>query len=986
MGLRFRKSINLGGGFRINISKSGIGYSWGFPGYRHTYSPNGSQRKTYSILGTGISWVENVGRKNNNEKLNYDQNTKLITGETKYFNNTNISDVGDNDEIIKQIRKLRIIDTIANICLLSVFLIPVGIVLKLLISLDWKIDLSYEMDDDNRKKYEYLNSFLTEMSKNDRLWQVNSLTRVYNTKYNAGAGNSVTRHRVNVVCKMPWYISCNINVFCLNLKSEKIYFTPDRMIVFKNMGGVGSKSYSKLTTDFSFTNFVENEFVPRDAEVVSHTWKYVNKNGGPDRRFNDNRQIPVCRYGGINFKSSDGINIYLECSNHKLVSAMQDYFTKFMNYHSTITNISKKSAKATSNSFADDSAVENKYEKGDGKALFSERTRLINTIKNVLEKQTNENDTQLSKTETSDTKSSNTTGNTATMFTDVCVPGNEEHTQPIPRMNFEPVKKEEHTAPNDNLEIHFDYESLYQPADFIKDMKQFEHKEGKKAEFVPFMQYYPTYSSMDKQQKEWYFYWRSQVRKGIYLDTDLSYIFVHVYELLSGYGMNNADDSYKQLMELWENYRKEYPKLDGYLFEWIFEFCQLYNLDFEMPEWTDLSLPYQPEIKNVIISKHSGEIPLKLTFALIDSLCDYSLVRSKFYKDGHKMLMNEAIPRVVALADAALYKKEGKGILDKYVPNRPRKQTYYAFRGANCKNSNQRVDITVKDYINSAKLRAYINELVRYAENVLRELYNCRGRLRGVLLDDETAKFVKAFLHKEYSPIKHESVPEKKTEINLNFDNIKELRTQSDAVRDALEVEETSSEIKELLTDLKEAKEIFIAMPQYCRNLIDELQKHSWEIDYNSSCQASIDIINGLSGKLLACDLLVVEGNHLILEDDYRDEFDYLYEHLEEIETAKPNATADSTFDLTLLSEEMKELFESLSPYQEEIICVILSRTDVKNRIDKIADAQMSMPEILVDEINDIASQYIGDILIDTFEDEMCILEQYEDELKKAVK
>lgn len=571
-------------------------------------------------------------------------------------------------------------------------------------------------------------------------------------------------------------------------------------------------------------------------------------------------------------------------------------------------------------------------------------------------------------------------------FSDVDIPGEEEHTQPIPQMNFESVEKEEHTAPNDNFEIHFDYESLYHPADFIKDMKQFEHKEGKKAEFVPFMQYYPTYSSMDKQQKEWYFYWRSQIRKGIYLDTDLSYIFVHVYELLSGYGMSNADDGYKQLLELWKNYRKEYPKLDGYLFEWMFGFCQLYNLDFEMPMWTDLLLPYQPEIKNVIISKHSGEIPLKLTFALIDSLCDYSLVRSKFYNDGHQMLMNEAIPRVIALADAALYKKEGKGILDKYVPNRPRKQTYYAFRGANCKNSNQRVDITVKDYINSAKLRAYINELVRYAENVLRELYNCRGRLRGVSLDDETAKIVKAFLHKEYSPMKHESVPEKKAEINLNFDNIKELRTQSDAVRDALEVEETSSETKELLTDLKEAKEIFIVMPQYCRNLIDELQKHSWEIAYNSSCQASIDIINGLSGKLLACDLLIVEGNHLILEDDYRDEFDYLYEHLEEIETAKPNATADSTFDLTLLSEEMRELFETFSPYQEEIICIILSRTDVTNRIDKIADAQMSMPEILVDEINDIASQYIGDILIDTFGDEMCILEQYEDELKKAVK
>ncbi|MCK9330314.1 MAG: DUF4236 domain-containing protein, partial [Candidatus Cloacimonetes bacterium] len=34
MGWRLRKSIKLPGGFRVNLSKSGIGYSWGFKGYR----------------------------------------------------------------------------------------------------------------------------------------------------------------------------------------------------------------------------------------------------------------------------------------------------------------------------------------------------------------------------------------------------------------------------------------------------------------------------------------------------------------------------------------------------------------------------------------------------------------------------------------------------------------------------------------------------------------------------------------------------------------------------------------------------------------------------------------------------------------------------------------------------------------------------------------------------------------------------------------
>lgn len=63
MGWRIRKSINLGGGFRINFSKSGIGYSWEFPGYRKTKMANGRIRKTYTIPGTGISYVESYKKR-----------------------------------------------------------------------------------------------------------------------------------------------------------------------------------------------------------------------------------------------------------------------------------------------------------------------------------------------------------------------------------------------------------------------------------------------------------------------------------------------------------------------------------------------------------------------------------------------------------------------------------------------------------------------------------------------------------------------------------------------------------------------------------------------------------------------------------------------------------------------------------------------------------------------------------------------------------
>ena len=75
MGWRYRKSINLGG-FRINFSKSGIGYSYGCKGYRKTKMANGRTRITYSIPNTGISYVT---EQTNQKSLNQNKsNNKII--------------------------------------------------------------------------------------------------------------------------------------------------------------------------------------------------------------------------------------------------------------------------------------------------------------------------------------------------------------------------------------------------------------------------------------------------------------------------------------------------------------------------------------------------------------------------------------------------------------------------------------------------------------------------------------------------------------------------------------------------------------------------------------------------------------------------------------------------------------------------------------------------------------------------------------------
>lgn len=63
MGLYFRKSINLGGGFRLNFSKSGMGISGGVKGARISTGPRGTYMNL-SIPGTGIGYRKKLSGSN----------------------------------------------------------------------------------------------------------------------------------------------------------------------------------------------------------------------------------------------------------------------------------------------------------------------------------------------------------------------------------------------------------------------------------------------------------------------------------------------------------------------------------------------------------------------------------------------------------------------------------------------------------------------------------------------------------------------------------------------------------------------------------------------------------------------------------------------------------------------------------------------------------------------------------------------------------
>jgi hypothetical protein len=55
MGWRFRRSKNIGP-VRVTLSKRGLGVSVGVPGARVGIGPDGRQRSTVSVPGTGVSY------------------------------------------------------------------------------------------------------------------------------------------------------------------------------------------------------------------------------------------------------------------------------------------------------------------------------------------------------------------------------------------------------------------------------------------------------------------------------------------------------------------------------------------------------------------------------------------------------------------------------------------------------------------------------------------------------------------------------------------------------------------------------------------------------------------------------------------------------------------------------------------------------------------------------------------------------------------
>lgn len=344
MGLYIRKSISVGP-LRFNFSKSGVGVSAGITGFRVGTGPRGN----YVHMGRGGLYYRKT-LSSNSKKQNalaehrnpsqLEENQHGTHAPLEEIESTTVFAMTDSNsaELLDELNSKRKRHRLWPIVLIIGFILTaltswslIGFIITALASIaayyydlmKKTVVLFYDMDEDVKPLYEALHHAINQIATCKMIWHIEAEGAVYDKKYHAGADALIRRKPTFVGKRQPSFVKTNITVPAISVGKQTLFFFPDRLLVFEN-NAVGAVSYSDLTLNIYTGNFIEDNSVPKDATIVDRTWKYVNKKGGPDKRFSHNPQIPIVRYGYIDMTSASGLNERLCLSRID----MGDYFKK----------------------------------------------------------------------------------------------------------------------------------------------------------------------------------------------------------------------------------------------------------------------------------------------------------------------------------------------------------------------------------------------------------------------------------------------------------------------------------------------------------------------------------------------------------------------------------------------------------------------------------------------------------------------------------
>jgi len=172
--------------------------------------------------------------------------------------------------------------------------------------------LEYELTGYAQSRLQMTSNLLFAAQTGSRTWLVHDRQNAY-WKYHGGATSLVRRTVLSAQERTPPYVSTNVRVTCLSGPGFQLYFLPDFILLWHRRHYLRIP-FQSITVDIGESRFREESQVPNDALVLEYVWLYPRKDGGPDLRFNGNRQIPVLHYGTLDVRLAPGNELALQTS------------------------------------------------------------------------------------------------------------------------------------------------------------------------------------------------------------------------------------------------------------------------------------------------------------------------------------------------------------------------------------------------------------------------------------------------------------------------------------------------------------------------------------------------------------------------------------------------------------------------------------------------------------------------------------------------
>lgn len=188
--------------------------------------------------------------------------------------------------------------------------------------------LIYDLSASAKAEQEEVEGSLGQLGRSGAIWRLDSQSAITDWKRNAGAAYNVQRERISMRRSTPARVESNIVPVCLDLGKLKLFFLPDQVLYWQR-GTFASIDYGDLKVASASTRFIEESVQTSDSQQVGNTWRYVRKDGGPDRRFNNNRQLPIMLYGVVHATSAGGLNLVFHTSRPDSATSFQTTFQAF---------------------------------------------------------------------------------------------------------------------------------------------------------------------------------------------------------------------------------------------------------------------------------------------------------------------------------------------------------------------------------------------------------------------------------------------------------------------------------------------------------------------------------------------------------------------------------------------------------------------------------------------------------------------------------